>query len=161
MIPARAGRARLSKRMRAAWRKAIAAVAPASHQLGLIAALGRFAVVRRHFMELVRFEAALVMDQHETERSTGKKKKTDRCHFWSALSESHAGSPSGRCVSLALAGMTPSFFLPLERLLAVFVPADVELALELVDPLLRARGAASASHRARRTGRTAGPGRCS
>ena len=56
--------------------------------------------------------------------------------FWSALSGSHAGRPAGRGVSLASRN-DAEFLLPLESLLAIAVPAHVELAFEFVDPLLR------------------------
>ena len=50
---------------------------------------------------------------------------------------SHAGKPSLRAVSLVSCGDDAQLLLPREGRLAVGVPAVVELALELVDPLLR------------------------
>ena len=48
-----------------------------------------------------------------------------------------AECPSDRGVSFVFGGTTPSFFCRAKRLLAHLVPALVELALELRDPLLR------------------------
>ena len=57
--------------------------------------------------------------------------------LWSASSESHAGNAGGALGQLGVGGHDAEPLLPRQRLLADLVPALIELALELGDPLLR------------------------
>ena len=53
------------------------------------------------------------------------------------MSESQAGNPFGANRQLRILGNDAEFLLPFERVLAILVPALVELAFEFVDPFLR------------------------